>query len=182
MHVACQRTMHRRFTVGWWRMGGWIGGHNPCFGTCNRPTALCLCQRLRDPSHFLTSRLNGYNPEGGGLSITITSTEYSGLYTLHANCHDARATVRDVIYVFILSLSLKHTHLSVSFSKTWLDAVSISSSPRLLDSYLWITDADKETNNAASADKVRVPVHRSAVIGPPMVSTLCLTATDPTQG
>lgn len=23
MHVACQRTMHRRFTVGWWRIGGW---------------------------------------------------------------------------------------------------------------------------------------------------------------
>lgn len=44
------------------------------------------------------------------------------------------------------------------------------------------TVADKETNNAAEADKVRVPVHRLAVIGPPIVSTLGLTATDPTEG
>lgn len=116
-YIICMWPVKGRCTVDspleWWRMARMDGK------VVTIPASvLAIDQRhcffanaYYDPSHFLASRLNGYNRRR--LSITITlSTRNSGLYTLHANCRDARASVRDIIY----SVSLKHTYLSVSNS------------------------------------------------------------------
>lgn len=62
-----------------------------------------------DPSHFLASRLNGYNP--GGLSITITSTLDS---TLYMQTVTMQGRLSEMSYMYSPSASASNTRICPS--------------------------------------------------------------------
>jgi len=136
-----------------------------------------------EPSHFLASRLNGYNPEGRRLSITIIlsarnetldSTIYMQTVTMQGRVSEmsyiqSASNTRIYLSTLLQKLPCQHPHHhQQQQQQSLVYSISIYA--------LWTPIRTPiKKNNAASADKVRVPVHRLAVIGRSIVSTLCLT-------